>query len=136
MEKAKLNPCPLCGGNDLLADVEFIPKKWAGGINVGFIECLTQYCPMIIRAPTLEEAIEKWNKRTIEDELKATLELEKQENIKIQGDLTYAYKQLAHIRYIFSQMTTSIEMDRMIFGIVKETMERIDGNRRQGTSGS
>ena len=129
MSENKLKPCPLCGGIDLLANVEYIPKGKGKGINVGFVECLTEKCPMMIRAETVEEAIYAWNKRPEEEKLE-------KEKIKIQNDLMFAYQELSGIKYIFSQMCHSIERDKMVYNVAKEAINKLDGNRRQGKDNS
>jgi len=55
--------CPKCGGDFIISDMESFQGK-----EVGFVECCgftkdyDNDCSEIIRAPTEEEAIEKWNR--------------------------------------------------------------------------
>lgn len=69
IELENLKDCPLCGKKDLIVDTEFIPLVGGDSLNMGFIECATKDCPMIIRESTVEKAVEKWNKRPREDYL-------------------------------------------------------------------
>jgi hypothetical protein len=64
----KLHPCPLCGSTEqLMVYKEWFPTQKPDGIEMGVVECTTFDCPMIIRAFTIEEAVEKWNKRPLEN---------------------------------------------------------------------
>lgn len=80
MSENNLKNCPLCGKNDLLVDTEVIPSGHTnldsdeGWVERGFLECLTRDCPIIIREPTIEEVIRKWNIRPIEDSLQSDLD--------------------------------------------------------------
>jgi hypothetical protein len=69
-EMNSLKACPLCGSTEnLMVYKEWFPVKKPDGKELGVVECTTPYCLMIVRAPTIEEAIKKWNKRPIEDRL-------------------------------------------------------------------
>jgi hypothetical protein len=75
MSTNKLENCPLCGKNDLKIYEEAIPLVGGDILNVGVIECLTPDCPVIIREPTINKAIEKWNKRPDEEILQTKLNI-------------------------------------------------------------
>ncbi len=75
MSQNNLKNCPLCGKNDLMVYIEFIPLVGGDSKNLGVVECLTDNCPMIIRASTEAEAIQKWQNRPIEDELSEDLDI-------------------------------------------------------------
>jgi len=118
---AELKPCPLCGENNLLSGVEYIPKKWAGGFNVGFVECLTEGCSMIIRAPTLEIAETKWNKRPLESKYFEKITY-------LQAAYNEIYKAMAYMKFIQDNMETSPEKDKMIVHTISKILEKQDNN--------
>jgi hypothetical protein len=73
-----LKTCPLCGSTEnLMVYKEWFPVKKPDGKELGVVACTTPHCPMIIRMPTIEEAVQKWNKRPKEDSLNEQLSLMK-----------------------------------------------------------
>ncbi len=78
-----LKPCPLCGTTERLT-------VYSGSNGEGIVECKTPHCPMIIKAVSIEEAVEKWNKRPIEDELNEKLQIAIEALGKIADSLTLA----------------------------------------------
>lgn len=75
MSENSLKPCPLCGVIDAFVYTETIPLVGGDSYDVGVVDCVSGECPMIIRAPTEEEAIKKWNKRPIEETLQIKLDM-------------------------------------------------------------
>lgn len=60
-----LKPCPICDSTEkLMVYSEYLPLS---KISMGVVECTNNFCPIIIRAQTIEEAVEKWNTRPRED---------------------------------------------------------------------
>jgi len=71
-----LKPCPLCNSIEkLMLYNEYMPLSKT---NLGVIECTNNFCPMIVRAPTIEEAVKKWNERPREDFLIKQIDIEKE----------------------------------------------------------
>lgn len=82
MSENSLKPCPLCGVIDAFVYTETIPLVGGDSYDVGVVDCVSGECPMIIRAPTEEEAIKKWNTRPREDALQADVELLRKEMVE------------------------------------------------------
>lgn len=61
MDKTKLNPCPLCGGSNIVIG------KWASGGMMYIVKCSNPDCPVPEDGyPTgrnLEKIKEEWNRR-------------------------------------------------------------------------
>ena len=85
--EVELKPCPHCGNSDLITDTELIPLADNKFMHMGFVECITENCPAILRASTEAKAIEKWNARPIEDDLQAKLEVAKDAIKKLLSNL-------------------------------------------------
>jgi len=72
----ELKACPLCGTTEyLMVYEEWIPTQKNKGVDMGVVDCTKDYCPMIVRASTIEEAVRKWNERPLEDSLLDEIEL-------------------------------------------------------------
>jgi len=77
---SELKACPFCGKKDLIYDVEDHPELGSSP----FVECLTKDCfgfTRVLYSDNVENAINKWNTRPLEDALqKRVEELEKLSN--------------------------------------------------------
>jgi hypothetical protein len=68
-----LAPCPLCGSTEKLSVyVKYFP---ADKREKSIVECTTPSCPMKIEGKTMEEVVEKWNRRPVENALRAKLQI-------------------------------------------------------------
>lgn len=65
MSKTKLNPCPLCGGNNIVVE------KWASGGMMYMVKCNNTDCPVpedgYPAGRNLEKVKEEWNRRAKND---------------------------------------------------------------------
>ena len=75
---SELKPCPFCGGTEIRGPEYAAPDHW--------IEC--ERCEIIITSRERKSAIKLWNRRPIEDALRAELECMKEQETLIAVEAT------------------------------------------------
>ena len=108
---SELKACPFCGKKDLIYDVEDHPELGSSP----FVECLTKDCfgfTRVLYSDNVENAINKWNTRPLEDALqKRVEELEKLVKINSNSAIDFS-NELGDLRASISEAVEECdEMD-------------------------